>query len=179
MWKSNCPLNLITGCATLCSNNCSQAFAVTGYESFTSLWRHFCPLFCAELFQFSHIGGLLSMKGLFKVMPQHLNRIWVRTLTWPLQNLNFVFPEPFRGGLAGVFGIIVLLFDTQVCLRSQTDGRTFSFRIFWYNAQFMVPSIMASCAGPGAAKPQTITLPPPSSPMGPDFFLKLGPIYTS
>ncbi len=28
-------------------------------------------------------------------------------LTWPLQNLHFV--QPFRGGLAGVFGIIVLL----------------------------------------------------------------------
>ncbi len=42
-------------------------------------------------------------------MPQHLNQILVRTLTWPLQNLNFVFLEPFRGGLAGVFGIIVLL----------------------------------------------------------------------
>ncbi len=62
---------------------------------------------------------------------------------------------------------------TQVCLRSQTDGRTFSFRIFWYNAQFMVPSIMASCVGPGAAKPQTITLPPPSSPDGPRLFLKV------
>ncbi len=30
-------------------------------------------------------------------------------MTWPVQNLNFVFLEPFRGGLAGVFGIIVLL----------------------------------------------------------------------
>ena len=49
------------------------------------------------------------MKGLFKVMPQHLNRIQVRTLIWPLQNLTFVFLELFRGRLAGVFGIIVLL----------------------------------------------------------------------
>ncbi len=49
-WKINCPLNLITGCGTLCSNNCNQAFAVTGNESFTSLWRNFGPLFFAELF---------------------------------------------------------------------------------------------------------------------------------
>ncbi len=49
-WKSNCPLNLITGCATLCSNNCNQAFAITGNESFKSLWRNFGPLFFAELF---------------------------------------------------------------------------------------------------------------------------------
>ncbi len=53
------------------------------------------------------------MNGLFKFMPQHFNQIYVRTLTWPLQNLNFVFLEPFRGGLAGVFGIIVLLHNTS------------------------------------------------------------------
>ncbi len=46
---------------------------------------------------------------LFKVMPQHLNWIQDQILTWPLQNLNLVFLEPFRGGLAGVFEIIVLL----------------------------------------------------------------------
>ncbi len=42
-------------------------------------------------------------------MPQHLNRIQVRTLTRPLQSLHFVFLQPFRGGFAGVFWIIVLL----------------------------------------------------------------------
>lgn len=42
------------------------------------------------------------MNYLFKIMTQHLNRIQVRTLTRPLR-------KPFRGGLAGVFWIIVLL----------------------------------------------------------------------
>ncbi|KAE8601208.1 hypothetical protein XENTR_v10013587 [Xenopus tropicalis] len=42
-------------------------------------------------------------------MPQHLNRIQVRTLTRPLQSLHFVFLQPFRGGFAGVFWVIVLL----------------------------------------------------------------------
>ncbi|XP_066516244.1 protein Z, vitamin K-dependent plasma glycoprotein b isoform X3 [Hoplias malabaricus] len=42
------------------------------------------------------------------------------------------------------------------------DDRTFSFRIFWYTAEFMVPLITASLPGPEAAKqPQTITQPPP------------------
>ncbi len=49
-WKSNCPLNRITGCATFSSNNCNQTFAITGNEFFTSLWRNFDPLFFAELF---------------------------------------------------------------------------------------------------------------------------------
>jgi len=49
------------------------------------------------------------MNRLCKVMLQHLNRIRVRTLTRPLQSLHFVFLQPFRGGLAGVFRIIVLL----------------------------------------------------------------------
>ncbi len=52
-------------------------------------------------------------------MPQHLNRI----LTWPLQNLNFVFLELFRGGLAGVFGIIVLLHNTSVLELEVTNWR--------------------------------------------------------
>ncbi len=63
---------------------------------------------------------------------------------------------------------------TQVCLslRSQTDGQTFSFRIFWQSAEFMVPSIMASRPGPEATKqPQTITLPPPCLTVSMMFFL--------
>ncbi len=32
-----------------------------------------------------------------------------KTLIWPLQNLNLFFLDPFRGGLAGVFGITILL----------------------------------------------------------------------
>ncbi len=33
--------NLITGCATLCSNNCNQAFVIAGNESVTSLNAEF------------------------------------------------------------------------------------------------------------------------------------------
>ncbi len=63
--------------------------------------------------------------------------------------------------------------QVRLSLRSQTDGRTFSFRIFWFwvlSAEFMVPSFMAS--HPEAAKqPQTITLPQPCLTVGMMFFL--------
>ncbi len=55
------------------------------------------------------LEGFRAWTRLFKVMPQHLKRIQVRTLTRPLQSLHFVFLQPFRGGFAGVFWIIVLL----------------------------------------------------------------------
>ncbi len=62
--------------------------------------------------------------------------------------------------------------QVRLSLRSQTNSRIFSFRIFWYSAEFMVPSIMASRPGPEAAKqPQTITLPPPCLTVGMMFFL--------
>ncbi len=52
--------------------------------------------------------------------------IQVRTLTRPLQSLHFVFLQPFIGGFAGVFWIIVLLQNpVRFSLRSQADGRTF------------------------------------------------------
>ena len=49
------------------------------------------------------------MNCLVKIMPQHHNRIQVRTLTRPLQSLHLVFLQPFSGGLAGVLWITVLL----------------------------------------------------------------------
>ncbi len=94
------------------------------------------------------------MKGLFKVIPQHLNQIWVWTLTWPLQNIfisppqkKIVFLSHSEGDFLVCFGSLSCCI-TQVPLSSQTDGRTISFRIFWKSAEFMVPSIMASCPGP-------------------------------
>lgn len=44
------------------------------------------------------------------VLPKHLNHVYVRTLTRPLQNIFLIF-EPIRGGLVGVFQIIVLLLN--------------------------------------------------------------------
>lgn len=55
------------------------------------------------------LEGFQAWTTFFKVKPQHLNRIQVRTLTRPLPNLHLGFFKPFWGGLAGVFWIIVLL----------------------------------------------------------------------
>ncbi len=39
-------------------------------------------------------------------LAHHCEGIYVRTLIWPLQNFIYVFLEPFRGGLAGLYEII-------------------------------------------------------------------------
>ena len=48
VWKSDCPLNLITGWATFSSNNCNQAFAITCTESYSAVeefWpTHLCRI---------------------------------------------------------------------------------------------------------------------------------------
>ncbi len=79
------------------------------------------------------------------------------TLTWPLQNLNLVFLDPFRGGLAAVFGIIVLLHNQSALELEVTNG--------WPDIlhkdiliECMAPSIMASRLGPEAAKHTTSTM---------------------
>uniref|UniRef100_A0A673FRQ1 Anoctamin n=1 Tax=Sinocyclocheilus rhinocerous TaxID=307959 RepID=A0A673FRQ1_9TELE len=46
-------------------------------------------------------------------------------------------------------------------LSSQTDDLTFSFRICWYNSEFIVPSMKTSLPGPDAAKQPPTMIPPP------------------
>ncbi len=97
-------------------------------------------------FNSDHIGGFSSMNGLFKVMPQHLQ---LALSSDHSKTLIFVFLEPFRGGLAGVFGIIVLLHNPSVLeldVHKLTAGHSPSG--FLISAEFMFPSIMACCPGP-------------------------------
>ncbi len=69
--------------------------------------------------------------------------------------------------------------QVRLSLRSQTDAQTFSFRIFLWGAEFMIPSIMISHPGPEAAKqPQTITLPPPCLTWYDVLFMKCGVGFT-
>ena len=112
------------------------------------------------------------MNCLFKVMPQHLNRIQVRTLTRPLQSLHFVLLQPFRGGLAGVFWIIVLL-QNPSSLQLEVTNRWLDilFQEFLVDSRIHGSIYHSSLPGPEAAKqPQTITLPPPYFTVGMMFF---------
>ncbi len=71
------------------------------------------------------------MNGLFMVMPQHLNWIEVRTFTWLLQNLNLVFLSHSEVDLLVCLGSLSCCINqVHMSLRPQTDGQTFSFRIF-------------------------------------------------
>lgn len=78
------------------------------------------------------------MNHLFKVMPQHLNQIHVRSLTKPLKSLHFVFLKPFRGGLDRVFCIIVLLQNPSVQLEvMNTSVLLFAPEVFGISTVFL------------------------------------------
>ncbi len=131
-WKSNCTLNLITGCATLCGNNCNQAFAITGNESFTSLWRNFGPLFLAwiVLIQphrrvFEHEIDCLN--SCHSISIGFMSGLWFghsKTL------ILFFYSHSKVGLLLCLGSLSCCITQMRLSLRSQTDGRTFSFRIF-------------------------------------------------
>ncbi len=84
----------------------------------------------------------------------------------------FILSHSDVGLLVCLGSLSCYITQVHLSLRSQTDVRTFSFRIFWQRAEFMVPSIMVSRRGPEAEKqPQTITLTPPCLTIGMMFFL--------
>uniref|UniRef100_A0A8C1WVF5 bis(5'-adenosyl)-triphosphatase n=1 Tax=Cyprinus carpio TaxID=7962 RepID=A0A8C1WVF5_CYPCA len=60
----------------------------------------------------------------------------IQTLTWPLQKLNFVFLEQFRGGLAGVFGILVYGAALSLVILARFDA----FYFFYQNPSFSFQS---------------------------------------
>jgi hypothetical protein len=53
----------------------------------------------------------IGCKPLLELLPEMLNGIKVRGLSWPLYNLDSVVLEPGFGLFAGVFRVIILLED--------------------------------------------------------------------
>ncbi len=133
VWKSACPLNLITGWATLSSNNCHQAFAITCNESVTSAVEEFWP---------THLGRIVVIQPHWRVFEHepaflrscHSISIGFRSGLWLGHSKVFIlfFFSHSEVDLLVCFGSLSCC-RTQVrfSLRSRTDGRTLSFRIFW------------------------------------------------
>ena len=66
---------------------------------------------------------------------------------------NLLFFSHFHVDLIVCFGTLsCCVTQLRFSFSSQTDGLTFSYRILWYRAEFMLPSIKASRPGPETAK---------------------------
>lgn len=66
-----------------------------------------------------------------EVTPQHLNRVAVRTLTDPLQEVDFLLLKPFRCGRVTMLWIVVLLHQApSVELQLVSVGLEFSCKMF-------------------------------------------------
>lgn len=115
---------------------------------------------CRGIFAYSYLrncsnsgtfgGFLISLWSLQK----HLFWIQVRTVTRPLQTFLFLLSQSDHSDV-----VLLVCFESlscriiQLCLSfwSQTDGRIFTFRIFWF-VEFMFPSTLGSQSGNEAAK---------------------------
>ncbi len=103
------------------------------------------------------VGFLLC---LLQLLPHHFNLIKVQTLTRLFQNINFIilfYSLVERLVCLGSLSCCMACFLLR--LSSRTDVLIFSFRICWYNSKFIVPSMMASRAGPDAAKQAQVLSP--------------------
>ena len=94
-------------------NNCNQAFAITGNESLTSLWRNSGPQFSAECFNSATLEGFWAwtacISSCHSISVGFKCRLWL-PLYWP-----------FRGGLAVVLWLIVLLHNPGALVLKVTN----------------------------------------------------------
>ncbi len=126
------PLNLITGCATLCSNNCNQAFAITGNECFTLLWRKFALSSLQNCFNSATLEGFWAWMDCLRSC--HSISIRFKCGLWldHSKTLILFFLSHSEVDLLLCLGsLFCYITKVRLSLRSQTDGQTFSLRIFW------------------------------------------------
>lgn len=127
MWKSNCLLSLITGCAILSSKNCHQALTTTVHQCFTSILRNIFPVFFKELLWNNHTGRFywvsLAKESEYTSSPD--------LVLWK-PSLNF-FLKPFRCSLIWISVCLLwisisLLNLRTLSLRSYSNSQIFSIR---------------------------------------------------
>ena len=80
------------------------------------------------------VGRFSSINCSFQVLPNHPYWTQVRTLIRPLKTLI-------------VFWIIVYITQLLFSFSYWTDYQTFSLRMFWYRAEFMIPSKLSRSQG--------------------------------
>ena len=88
MWKSNFPLNLITGCASHGGNNCNQAFAITCNESFTSLWSNIGHSSLQNCFNSATLEGFRAWTACLR--SYHSTSIGFKAGCWPGHSKTFI-----------------------------------------------------------------------------------------
>lgn len=109
VWKSDLPLN--AGWATFSSSNSNQAFSITGDESLSL--SHVGGDILAHSSWWNRIALVQQPWRVFKhqwpFRLHNFSQIQVWTLTWPFQNLDFVFYKTLRTWLDVLFLIIFVM----------------------------------------------------------------------
>ena len=90
-------LHLTSGCKASIHQYCLETVLIRGNQAFTNMWWYFPPFLNADFLQFSKILRISLVDLLHQHSPKIFNWIEVWRLTWPLEDVDFIFSEPFLG----------------------------------------------------------------------------------